>query len=259
MSLFFCTPVSRICQTNVLSRSYSTFPRSALFKHNILKRREDTRNTVLERIRILKRLNEEKEKQKEKRREELEKKEERQKARQLAKLQAKQKTKLKGKQKGIRKDELKDTKSNNRLLSRGKPKNDSGKASPSLSYFYKYNERMKELFPSGWNPPRKLSREAMDGLRTLHVHDPNTFTTPVLAERFRISPEAVRRILKSKWTPNRLEKAKILIKERRRKMEAIERRIERERAVKWERIDRPREEEEERRRWKGKRDRLTLV
>ena len=50
-----------------------------------------------------------------------------------------------------------------------------------------------------------------------------------------------------------------MIKERRRKMEAIERRIERERAVKWERIDRPREEEEERRRWKGKRDRLTLV
>ncbi|EJC99210.1 uncharacterized protein FOMMEDRAFT_34509, partial [Fomitiporia mediterranea MF3/22] len=71
--------------------------------------------------------------------------------------------------------------------------------------FLKHRELMKKRFPEGWNPPRKLSREAMEGVRALHQHDPKTFSTPVLAERFRISPEAVRRILKSKWTPSKEE------------------------------------------------------
>ena len=61
---------------------------------------------------------------------------------------------------------------------------------------------MKKSFPNGWNPPKKLSREAMEGLRTLRDHDPETFTTAILANRFKISPEAVRRILKSRWRPN---------------------------------------------------------
>ncbi|KAF8320441.1 hypothetical protein DL93DRAFT_2045601, partial [Clavulina sp. PMI_390] len=60
---------------------------------------------------------------------------------------------------------------------------------------------MKRSFPAGWNPPKKLSREAMEGLRALHGHDPETFTTAALATRFKISPEAVRRILRSKWKP----------------------------------------------------------
>ncbi|KDQ07344.1 hypothetical protein BOTBODRAFT_90414, partial [Botryobasidium botryosum FD-172 SS1] len=62
--------------------------------------------------------------------------------------------------------------------------------------------KMKKLYPDGWNPPKKLSREAMDGLRTLHAHDPVTFSTPVLAEKFKVSPEAVARILKSRWRPS---------------------------------------------------------
>lgn len=53
--------------------------------------------------------------------------------------------------------------------------------------------------PSRWNPPRKLSREAISLLRLLQKSDPTTFTTPILAERFRISGEAVRRILKSRF------------------------------------------------------------
>lgn len=96
--------------------------------------------------------------------------------------------------------------------------------------FLKHRERMKERFPEGWNPPRKLSREAMDGLRVLHKHDPATFSTPVLAERFHISPEAVRRILRSKWMPNREERAKLLEKDRKRKQEFIQQRLDRERA-----------------------------
>jgi hypothetical protein len=66
----------------------------------------------------------------------------------------------------------------------------------------RHKDAMKRDFgEEGWNPPRKLSREAMDGLRALHQYDKVRFSTPVLAEKFRISPEAVRRILKSQWRP----------------------------------------------------------
>lgn len=64
----------------------------------------------------------------------------------------------------------------------------------------------------------------MDGLRVLNMHDPQTFTTPVLAAKFRISPEAVRRILKSKWEPSAEERARLTRREMRDKEEWIQRR-----------------------------------
>ncbi|KAH7886944.1 hypothetical protein F5I97DRAFT_1927223 [Phlebopus sp. FC_14] len=81
--------------------------------------------------------------------------------------------------------------------------------------------RIRELFPSGWAPTHKLSREAMDGLRSLHAFDKETFSTPVLAEKFRISPEAVRRILRSRWEPSREQRAKFADKERRSREEWV--------------------------------------
>jgi hypothetical protein len=54
----------------------------------------------------------------------------------------------------------------------------------------------------------------MDGLRHLHRFDPHTFTSPILAEKFKISPEAVRRILKSKWEPTREKRIKLVERER---------------------------------------------
>ncbi|RUS32190.1 Neugrin-domain-containing protein [Jimgerdemannia flammicorona] len=52
-----------------------------------------------------------------------------------------------------------------------------------------------------WNPTRKLSREKMENIRLLFRTDPAKNTVPHLAEKFLISPEAVRRILRSKFTP----------------------------------------------------------
>jgi len=78
---------------------------------------------------------------------------------------------------------------------------------------------IKEHFPDGWNPPRKLSREAMEGLRTLHKHDPETYTTPVLANKFKISPEAVRRILKSNWEPSEERRKELTEREKQAKLE----------------------------------------
>lgn len=70
-------------------------------------------------------------------------------------------------------------------------------------------EALKEKFGNeSWNPRRKLSPDAMEGIRALHNADPETFKTPVLANQFKVSPEAIRRILKSSWQPNEEETEK---------------------------------------------------
>lgn len=56
-------------------------------------------------------------------------------------------------------------------------------------------------YPDGWAPMSKLSHEAQHGLRLLHAADPDRFDVATLGKRFRISPESVRRILRSKWRP----------------------------------------------------------
>lgn len=66
-------------------------------------------------------------------------------------------------------------------------------------------ESLNEKFPEGWNPRKKLSPDAVDGIRQLHGVAPAQFTTPVLAEKFKVSPEVIRRILKSKWRPTEEE------------------------------------------------------
>lgn len=87
---------------------------------------------------------------------------------------------------------------------------------PTPTEFKAHREAIRKAFPEGWAPPRKLSREAMDILRQLHHTDPETFTTPTLASKFKISPEAVRRILKNRWEPSAERRTALVIKERRR-------------------------------------------
>ncbi|PHH61990.1 hypothetical protein CDD81_7681 [Ophiocordyceps australis] len=65
----------------------------------------------------------------------------------------------------------------------------------------KQKEALKVKFPEGWRPLRRLSPDAMKGVRALHAQLPDVYTTEVLANRFMVSPEAIRRILKSKWEP----------------------------------------------------------
>ena len=67
-------------------------------------------------------------------------------------------------------------------------------------------DALKEKFgSSGWTPRRRLSPDALDGIRALHAQLPEKYTTPELAKQFEISPENIRRILKSKWKPNEEE------------------------------------------------------
>lgn len=60
----------------------------------------------------------------------------------------------------------------------------------------------EKLGGEAWNPRKKLSPDTMEGIRHLHSTQPTKFTTPILAEHFKVSPEAIRRILKSKWRPS---------------------------------------------------------
>lgn len=94
-----------------------------------------------------------------------------------------------------------------------RPRNEAP-TEPTPIEYVRHRQTMKKRFSAGWNPPKKISREAMDGLRDLHRLDPQRFTTSLLAEKFRISPEAVRRILKSRWNPSDEKRVKQVEKER---------------------------------------------
>ncbi|KAJ4297713.1 Required for respiratory growth protein 9 mitochondrial [Kalmusia sp. IMI 367209] len=60
----------------------------------------------------------------------------------------------------------------------------------------------QKLNGEAWNPRKKLSPDTMEGIRHLNKTQPDRFTTPVLAQHFKVSPEAIKRILKSKWRPS---------------------------------------------------------
>lgn len=63
-------------------------------------------------------------------------------------------------------------------------------------------EALQKKFPEAWNPRKRLSPDALVGIRALHAQMPEQYTTAELAKTFEVSPEAIRRILKSKWTPS---------------------------------------------------------
>ena len=53
-----------------------------------------------------------------------------------------------------------------------------------------------------WQPSKRLSPDTLEGIRALHASNPESYTTEVIAQHFKISPEAIRRVLKSRWRPN---------------------------------------------------------
>lgn len=70
----------------------------------------------------------------------------------------------------------------------------------------KYKESLEKKFEgASWRPAKRVSPDAVLGMRDLHKSDPNTYNIEVLSDQFKISKEAVRRILKSKFTPNQDE------------------------------------------------------
>ncbi|UKZ89956.1 uncharacterized protein TrAFT101_004990 [Trichoderma asperellum] len=64
---------------------------------------------------------------------------------------------------------------------------------------------LKEKFPEGWQPRKRLSPDALAGIRALNAQFPDIYTTEALADKFQVSSEAIRRILKSHWRPSSQE------------------------------------------------------
>ncbi|KAM3418559.1 hypothetical protein BST61_g4536 [Cercospora zeina] len=60
----------------------------------------------------------------------------------------------------------------------------------------------KKFGEKAWSPRKRLSPDSLDGIRALHASDPRTYTTEMLSQHFQVTPEAIRRILKSKWKPS---------------------------------------------------------
>ncbi|KAI5863468.1 hypothetical protein GGS23DRAFT_567202 [Durotheca rogersii] len=63
-------------------------------------------------------------------------------------------------------------------------------------------EALQQKFPEGWNPRKRLSPDAIQGIRALNAQFPDQYRTEALARKFEVSPEAIRRILRTKWTPS---------------------------------------------------------
>jgi len=59
----------------------------------------------------------------------------------------------------------------------------------------------EKLGGEAWNPRKRLSPDAIEGIRVLHAQFPDQYKTETLASQFEVSPEAIRRILKSNWKP----------------------------------------------------------
>ncbi|CAI2192477.1 20743_t:CDS:2, partial [Funneliformis geosporum] len=53
-----------------------------------------------------------------------------------------------------------------------------------------------------WEPHKKVNRETMDKIRWLNTQMPEEYTAEKLSQQFKISPESIRRILKSNFVPN---------------------------------------------------------
>ncbi|RLV89202.1 Required for respiratory growth protein 9 mitochondrial [Spathaspora sp. JA1] len=72
-----------------------------------------------------------------------------------------------------------------------------------------------------WKPTKRLSREDMLKVKELSEQFPN-YKTVDLANIFRVSPEAIRRILKSKWVPSDADIDKITARRERQRQEKID-------------------------------------
>ncbi|KAG5969244.1 hypothetical protein E4U58_001536 [Claviceps cyperi] len=82
------------------------------------------------------------------------------------------------------------------------PTQDDEKPQRGKEHWQIQKEALKEKFPDGWAPRKRLSPDALAGIRALNAQFPEVYTTKTLADKFKVSPEAIRRVLKSKWMPS---------------------------------------------------------
>lgn len=67
---------------------------------------------------------------------------------------------------------------------------------------------LKEKFPEGYKPIKRLSPDKIEEVRSLKTSFPE-LSNDDLAMRFKISAESIRHILKSQWRASKKESRKI--------------------------------------------------
>lgn len=79
---------------------------------------------------------------------------------------------------------------------------DSPPAKPQEPWGIQKAALERKFGEKGWNPRKRLSPDTLSGIRALHASNPTVYNVEMLREHFKITPEAIRRILKSKWRPS---------------------------------------------------------
>lgn len=100
------------------------------------------------------------------------------------------------------KKDAKDSKANR--LAKGESKDGSQRTAKAKreSWQLQKDALERKFGEVGWQPRKRLSPDTMEGIRALHASDSGTYCTEALSQHFKVTPEAIRRILRSKWRPN---------------------------------------------------------
>ncbi|KAL1923350.1 uncharacterized protein VTP21DRAFT_8330 [Calcarisporiella thermophila] len=88
-----------------------------------------------------------------------------------------------------------------------------------LPSWQRHRLALREKFDgAAWRPPKRVSRSTMEKIRFLHRELPGEYNTAKLAQEFKITSEAVRRILKSRYVPT----PEVIERQEKRRKERIE-------------------------------------
>lgn len=104
-----------------------------------------------------------------------------------------------------------------KLLKHSPNANTANTASSPKPEWHKRDAAIKKRYGQ-WNPTRKLTRDQMDDVKHIAAQMPHLRTVD-LAQYFQVLPEAIRRILKSKWQPSEQTGLALREREQRRKQE----------------------------------------
>lgn len=102
---------------------------------------------------------------------------------------------------------------------RMKIKQKEKEAQQKLPEWTKRDESIRKRYGE-WNPTHRLSRQQIQDIRNIKDKMPHMKTIE-LSNHFKISPEAIRRILKSNWIPSETEEERIRLRGEKRKEESL--------------------------------------
>lgn len=102
---------------------------------------------------------------------------------------------------------------------------DAGNVTPHPEPVWRKRDAAHKKRYGDWNPTRRLTRPQMADLRHMKMQMPHMKTID-FANIFKVLPEAIRRILQSRWTPTATDEVKLEARAAATKQKKLERRQE---------------------------------